>query len=145
MYDTKHVVVEHKEPNTKRITTNTVLGKGLKENVRHAIEQTINVEEGEVIEIVYIYNDTFDEKFDIVKDIIVGVTNYRIFKIEDGRYDAQKINEIISIAHEKNGIFRWDKIICLLKKNKQNTFGIYHGDVCGYFCNYINEKLKKTT
>ena len=43
MYNAKHVVVEQKEPDTKRITINTVLGENLKPNVKGAIEKTINL------------------------------------------------------------------------------------------------------
>lgn len=143
MYNAKHVVVEQKEPDTKRITINTVLGENLKPNVKGAIEKTINLIEAEKLEVVYIYNDTFDSGFDIVNNTIVGISNFRIFKIEDGKADTQNLFEIVGVEHQKNGLFRWDKVICHLLKGKQNTFGIYHGDVCKYFCSYIGDKIKK--
>lgn len=144
MYNAKHVIVEQKEPNTKRITDNVALGENLKDNVRGAIEKTINIQENEKLEIVYIYNDTFDIKFNIVTDTIVGITNLRIFKIENARCDSQNLHDIVGVEHQKNGMFRWDKVICYLAKSgQQNTFGIYHADVCKYFCSYIDGKIKK--
>lgn len=143
MYDAKHVVVKQKIPDTKKITVNTALGENLKDNVKGAIEKTIGIVKNEKLEVVYIYNDTFDVGFDIVNNVIVGLTNFRIFKIEKGDVSYQKLNETINVEHEKNGIFRWDKVVCNLSGGKKETFGIYHADVCKYFCNYITNKIKK--
>lgn len=147
-----HIIVEQKEPTTRFIIDrNTALAQYLKNDIREAIEKTIHLYDGEMLEIIYIYDGTFDHNFNIARDIIVGISNYRIFKIEDGKCNSRRLDEMTHVEHQKNGLFKWDKIVCYLSKYKResanqqeiDTFGIYHSDVCKYYCNYINEKIKK--
>lgn len=126
---------------TQKITTNTALAQYLNPNVRNAIIKTLALPSNERLEIVYINSDHFDEGFDISSEIIVGITTLRIFKIERENSGYQFINNISSVSHQKNGLFKWDKIVCNLKSGNVDTYGIYHGSVCAYFCDYLKSRI----
>lgn len=127
---------------TTKIATSTALAKDLKPHIRNSIIKTLALPREERLEIVYMFVDHFDEYFDIANDVIVGVTSLRIFKIEGGKTEYQFIEKIKSVTHQKNGIFKWDKIVCNLKEGGIDTYGIYHSSVCAYLCKYIKQRIK---
>src|ERR1700690_1295031 len=118
---------------TPKITTKTPLGDDLPKNVSGIINKTINPVTDETLDIVYIYSGNFDEGFDITKDIIVGLTSNRIFKIEEAKVESHFISNITKVSHQKNGMFRWDKVEVSLRNGGYDTFGIWHSEVCKYF------------
>lgn len=128
---------------TPKITTNTVLSYDLPSNIDGIIKKTLGLDEStsEKLDIVYIYSGNFDENFDITKEIIVGFTSSRIFKIQDAKVDSQFISNIIKVSHQKNGMFRWDKVEVVLRTGGSDTFGIWHSDVCKYFCTYLEARI----
>lgn len=128
---------------TTRIATHTALAQNLNPNVYNAIVRTLKLPRNEKLEIVYIHSDNFDENFNISTDIIVGLTNLRIFKIQSGNSGHQFISNIVSVSHKKNGLFSWDKLVCNLKSKEVDTYGIYHSSVCGYLCDYMKHRINK--
>lgn len=128
-------------PLTPRITTGTAYGEYLKKDVHESITKTLALPSDEKIGVVYMRYDTFDQNFSISREIIVGITDVRIFKIETGNNNQQLISNIASVSHQKNGLFSWDKVVCRLKNGDIDTYGIYHSAACGYFCDYLKNRI----
>lgn len=52
---------------------------------------------------------------------VVVLTNKRFIKIQDGKIvSTVDIDQMIGVEHEKNGIFRWDKVV--VKTTKGTCF-----------------------
>lgn len=121
-----------------RVAINTIDGKYLRGVDKEEINKKIQLDEKE--ELLFVWGETakFEELLDLNKDTIVGITTKKLFKIEKGAVHRINRNNIKSVKHQKNGMFSWDKIELTTKdKNEKVTFGIYHGDACEYFCNYL--------
>src|ERR1700744_1484957 len=126
-----------------RITKNTIRGDNLRGSEINMLAKAVNFLPNEKLEIIYLSNDEFEPTFTIENNIIVGITNFRIFKLEHGGLDSLLLNKISNVSYQKNGMFRWDKIVCRTTKLKVETFGIFNSETCQYFCNYLNSKLFK--
>jgi hypothetical protein len=126
-----------------QISINTINGDNLYYSESKQLADIIKFKERENIKVLYVYGGNFKTKINILKETIIGVTNERIFKLENGKKDYVFINDILSVTHVKNGFFSWDKIECQLKNNNTNTFGIYHSKSCEYFCNYLTMQITK--
>ena len=121
----------------KRICDCTVLGSDLRPKEVVMIRDFVKFKSDEKIESLYLDNDEFDRGFYIPGNIIVGLTNYQIFKIENAALSSALIKDIKSLYHEKNSIFKWDKIVVRLKDGRTETFGIYYEKTCAYFANHL--------
>jgi len=136
------------EPLMAEAGTNTIHGDALSKSIYTSIYRVAGLPENEPLELVYVYSLKYNQYFDPIEEIIVGITNQRIFKLEYGNYTQQILRNIKSVSHEKNGFFRWDKIKCILHKKDDDcvdTFTIYHGVSCAYFCEYLAKKIEKNT
>ncbi len=121
------------------MTDNTISGSDLDTNMTNRLNEILIFLPFEKIEIIYSDTNKFDVD-DIDHTVLVGITNYRIFKLEGSDITSVFRNIIQSITHQKNGILRWDKIECHLKDGIE-TFGIFHRNACAYFCEYLNNML----
>lgn len=122
------------------LVTNTVKGYELKKTEADAINNLVELMDNE--QILLLYRDgSFDTHDILCGTIIVGLTNFRIFKIENGLAWSTFMENIKSVKHEQNGIFYWDKLICTTKTGAVNTYGIYYNDTCKYFCDYMRKYL----
>lgn len=122
-----------------RVAINTIEGKYLRGVDKEEINKKIQLDDKEEILFVWSQRDKFEELLDLKEDIIVTVTTKKMFKIEKGAIHSVNRENIKSVKHQKNGMFSWDKIELITKdKNEMITFGIYHGEACKYFCNYLS-------
>lgn len=63
----------------------------------------------------------------------VVLTNLRFLKIENGKTVSNVVlKQIKKVEHEKNGIFRWDKVVTTTESGVE-TFGIYQSAVAEFF------------
>jgi hypothetical protein len=123
------------------IVSDTVSGLDLRIREIQVIENIIKFKENEKIEILFMFGGGFEKHFDINMKNIVGITNERIFKLENGIVKYAMFNEINKVNHIKKNIFRWDQIVCEMKNGKNIEFGIYHRDTAKHFTNYLKMKL----
>lgn len=125
---------------TKKIPNNTIklLSKAtIEPSVSDFVIKRVGLTPNDDIELLYLFNGK--------TDIIVGISTSRIFKLDCYQTSSVLLSDIISVRHQQNNLFKWDKIECLLKNGKIETFGIYHNGVCKQFCNYLmtNSKYNK--
>lgn len=120
-------------------STNIKFPDKIDKNVLTLIKNYIDIKDNEKILFVYFYLDgDFMEPIKFHKNIVVGITDKRIFKIEKGNISMVNIHEIVDISHQKNGIFRWDKVACVMKNGNVKTFGMYHANACKFFIEHLN-------
>jgi hypothetical protein len=122
------------------VAENIIIGASLNFKELNSITKNIKFTENEKIEVLYSNNDSFEYK----KNILVGITNFRIFKLENNNISYIDKNNIVSIRYRYNGIFRWDKIECKLRNGEFDTIGVFHSNACRYLCNYLNHKKSQT-
>ena len=123
------------------ITMETILGKYLDDEKTEDIEQIINFDEEEKIELIYKVGGFDDDDYEVIQSTIVGITNKRIFRIEDGEILKHYFSQIESCKHEKKNIFRWDQLVITTKKHTNVKYGIYFSETAKYFNKYLNGKL----
>ena len=104
------------------------------------IHDIIKSNDDEIVQMIWSH-DSIGSNLKIEKNIIVGITNLRIFKLEKGNVFTTEFKNIKSVHVEKNGIFRWDKIVCKLVDGKCETYGIYNGDACEHICYNMKKYL----
>lgn len=125
-----------------RVCINTILGSHLNKSDLATIKNKIQFLEDEIIEIIY-SRENILEKINLHIDVIVIITNYRLIKLEknDEPWHKNRKDIIIStVNHKKGHMFKWDKIEFKFKNGESHDCGIYHGDSCSYFCNYLRTK-----
>jgi hypothetical protein len=120
-----------------RVTNNTVSGNYVSHNNQAILSEAVNYFDGEKIELLYLYDDGFDQDIDLSSAILIGITNYRIFKIDKGVKTYTLRKNIINIRHVKRGVFVWDSLQCKTDIGIVVTYGIYHTTACDYFCNHL--------
>lgn len=140
-YDFRPVTQYFGNGSVKRIATHTINGKELRMKETSLISGYLHFLPDERIKIIYLHSNNFFPEFTLEGNIIVGVTNYRVFKIEKNNGDSVLLKDIDKVKMEENGFFRWDNIVCLLKNGEKKKIGIYYNSTCEYFCNYITKSL----
>lgn len=96
----------------------------------------------ETLELLYRYDATFEFPLRLEGHIYVGITNVRIFKIEESKVHELALIDMKSVFHEHNGLMAWDKIkITKISDGKEVTFGICRGDTCVVMCHHLRTKL----
>jgi len=125
-----------------RITECTINSIDLRGREIEMIGKALLFQSDEKLEILYSRNDNFEEYFGLDNNILVGVTNKRVFKMENASNESIFLNDISSCSHQKNSWYKWDKIEMKLKDGTVDTLGIHSSDTTRYFVNFINTKLK---
>jgi len=121
------------------IVVNTITNDQLKNHEIKMLLTLINANPLEKIDFLYMFDIVHkEETINISKNILVGITNYRIFKSEKGNCFSFLRSEINSIEHKSNGIFSWDMLNFKFKNGTTNNIGIYHSDVCKFYTNYLS-------
>jgi 2-polyprenyl-6-methoxyphenol hydroxylase-like FAD-dependent oxidoreductase len=101
----------------------------------------------EAIECVYLREDNFESDWwDSKNMIIVGITNYRIFKIENSAVSSTFLSDIQYVNYKANGLLHWDKIEIIYHNIERNssqpdTYGIYHSSSCQFMADYLAKKI----
>jgi hypothetical protein len=122
-------------------TTNVICGKNLSEyDINKLISATI-INKNETIHRLWAYNGwnnglTFDHA-------LVGISSLKIFKYENNNLQYVLLESIENASHKKMGIFSWDRIIMELKNKTADWYGIYHGNACSHFVDFINTHITK--
>ncbi len=116
------------------VISNTFDSKNIPEESVKQISQLMNFLAGEKIELLYSDNQQF--LFD--NNVIIGITNYRLFKFEKDNQFYIFRAEIAKIKHVENNVFSWDKIELVMKDYSIQTIGIWHPETCKYFIDYLN-------
>lgn len=122
--------------NINRVAPNTIIGGDIGETSFLKLLKAFDLVADEKIQVLYSYNNTI-EQLNIDTDILVIVTNLRLLKRENGKVHYVFKKDISLIEQQKNGPFYWDKLICHLKDNTTETFGIYHEEACNYFITHL--------
>jgi hypothetical protein len=100
-----------------------------------SIAKEVGLSRGEEIKLFYTYSALKEELSR--SDIIVGITNVKIFKYDKGSNSFTLRSDIKAVKHQRNGMFSWDKVEILTHSGKTETYGIYDGDTCSKFCRYL--------
>lgn len=120
---------------------NTIKGEGLDISKYKEIHEKFKMLNDERIEIIYLFQGNF-VNINVNNDIYVGITTYQVFKCDKNNKTSVMISNIKSVSHQKNSIFRWDKLVCKKINDTTETFGIYHKKTCVYFCKYLLNKIE---
>ena len=126
---------------TRRIAPKTLRLDQLRGTDIRFLREHINFLDGEQIIMIYSYNNAFDPLINVNNDTLVGITNLRIFKLENGVFWATNLCNIKQIIHVENGWFRWDKIECICNDDSIETYGIYEKITCAYFVKYLKNAV----
>lgn len=128
------------------VASNMVKACDLFVKEKETLDIILGLIEGEILEEVYSYGG-FYPILKIRNNIIVGITNLRIFKLEKGIVSVLRYRDVVSVKHERNGLFRWDKVVCQLcgEGGEFDTFGVYHGDACARICNHMLKRIRIRT
>ena len=130
------------EKDTNFVTTNTIEGKSVSGDTVKQLSKTLNFFPDEKIELLYSDNRVFYFN----KNVIVGITNYRLFKLEKEEISHLFRSDIQSVRQVKNNVWTWDKIECTVKNDRSlkiaevRTFGIFHSTACAYFVLWLSTK-----
>lgn len=114
----------------------TVLSK---ENVieinRVKLSILLQYEEGE--ELLYYHSLSKLLIFNITDFVVL--TNKALYRVDNGKIKTNiKLNKVEKAIYCNNGIFRWDKITCLLSDNEKGSCFIYYGDTARFITEHIN-------
>lgn len=126
-----------------KVSECTIDGSKIPSEINEKFIERLKFYPDEKIEILYMENDAFEKMINLNNGVIVGITNYRIFKLENKHTWMNYLKDIATIKHIKNNIFSWDKINCLLHNGKNETYGVFHKKACGYLCGYLAKKISE--
>lgn len=122
------------------VSVQTISGSELYKYEQELLKKSFNATDDETIELLYVCTINLED-FTFANNTVVGITNNRIFKTEKGNTCFTMLSDIKSMAHEKNGIFRWDKLLLTLKDGSVVGYGIYYADTIKYFMKYLTPKV----
>jgi len=125
---------------------NTTIMKGneLPKYIHDQIYLMAGLLDNEILELVYISSAHYKNGFESMNEIVVGITNRRLFQLEYGTVSQQMLRNISSVTHKRNGWFRWDEIKCVLHSTiDSDKFAIYDGVTCALFCDHLANSIKK--
>ena len=128
--------------NIKRVCEDTIKGEDLPTAHLEVLAKSLGFRSNERLELIYINLGNFTRSLSIKSDIVVGLTNLRIFRTENGHLTYSLIEDIVSVEHEQNSIFRWDTLRIRLKRGDTQAFGIYFNQTCAYFCKTLCTMLE---
>lgn len=129
-----------KGKNKKFICENTIKGTQISDLMQNKILLKISAVANEKLDIIYSYHNNFNDINQ--NDIFIGISNYRLFKLEKNYIQSVNISEIDDVNHKQNNIFRWDFIECQMGDKRIESFSIFHKTTCAYFCGYLNSLIK---
>lgn len=128
-------------PYIDRIAPDTIRGEYLRFSEHESIKQQFYAEPDEKIEVIYKCEGIFEKPLNIFQGALVGITNKRVFKIDDGVTYFTMLSDIVSYKHKKMNVFKWDQLILTTRDNKSVSYDIYYSDTVKYFVEYLHSKL----
>ena len=118
-----------------KVVTNTISNKHLNPHYVTTVKEIYkDFGEDEKIELIWSNNGEF--AYD-AENVLVGITNYRIFSLEKGNPRTVFRGAVNSYDHVKRGAWRWDELECTMKDGTKESILIYHKVVCAHFCEYL--------
>ncbi len=124
---------------SKYVVDNTICGEKLTPKEFEILTKVKQLEEDEMIELVYTYNG----RIVVDGNTLVCLTNLNLFKVQKGKLDQIKRSAITDVKYEKNNFASWDKIVCKLEGGQEEGFGIFHGKACAHFYECIQADIAK--
>ena len=120
-----------------RVVESIVDGKYVNKTVSRILSQRFKFKKPlEEIEYLYAYGNSHEDT-NVDDNVYVGITNYRIFKLDQGEQSQVFRKDVISVKYVEGGIFRFDKILLELQ-DADVTIGIYESSSCKFFCSYLS-------
>jgi hypothetical protein len=118
------------------------LADQLSKSSRSQLEASLPLGLGEELIAVWCKSQNYS-KVNFTDDEWVLITTDRIKKIRFGKPGKDIIlNKILSVNHEANGIFKWDKLLFQLTDNNYGQIGIYGASSCRYFMSLIQNHVR---
>jgi hypothetical protein len=122
-------------------TTNTICGASLSDDNINTLTLSKIINKNEIIHRLWSYAG-WDNGL-LFDTALVGITSLKIFKYENNKLQYILLESIKRASHKKTNIFSWDKIILELKNKTTDWYGIYHGNTCSHFVDFINMYITK--
>jgi len=96
----------------------------------------------ETLELLYDYEE-FLKGFELKDHFWFGVTSHRIFAINEGTVVQVALNEVKSVEHKSNGIFKCDELLVTTLASKTVTFKVYRSSACVVMKNHIEQRISE--
>ena len=90
-----------------RVADHTISGLDLRTRELREFASTLRFYADEQLLYLYWDKEEFEKYFHVNQGVFVGLTNYRIFKVEGSSVDSVELRNIASVNHQKNGMFHW--------------------------------------
>jgi hypothetical protein len=101
-----------------------------------AIEFTV----GENLKFLYV--NSAKKQGDLLKNCIIGITNFRVFKVNSKKRRFTMRDEII-FARQVKRVFSKASLVCFLKDSSEVSYEFVSEDACKYFYDYINSEKQQ--
>src|SRR5271154_3988456 len=127
----------------KRIDISTISGLDIRRREHEMIGNAVAFESNEKIEILYMRDKCFEQYYTLDKNLFVGVTNRRIFQIDNGKVSFTLLKDIDYCEHEKHNIFLNDYVVCHLKNGSVIKYNTQYSHGTGCFVELINHIIER--
>lgn len=115
---------------------NTIQGKDVPAETIKLLADKLQFFPEEKIELLY----SNDMIFKFKKNVLIGVTQYRLFKLEDEEIITIPRTEITKLKHIKNNSVSWDFLQCELgSSSRVRNIGIWSTEACDNFIDYLQK------
>lgn len=125
----------------------TIKGFDLNTEDRVKLMSHVGAADEEKLLFLYRVKDSFEKTRLVLGDnaeVLVGLTNKRIFKTEKNSISTVILDDVVSVDHIKNNFLHWDKIECRLQDGRTETFGVFHKNSCAFLVEKICEMVHNT-
>lgn len=120
-----------------------VKGSALTEEQKQIFVKAVNLEEGEMVELLYDYDEFLKPEIELKDRIWVGVTCNRIFRIEKDVVSEIMFKDVKSVEHVNNGWFKGDKLVFTTYADKRIEISVYRTSACAAMKEFIEKRLKE--
>ena len=116
----------------------TRIGAYLDDQYKKILSIFMTFKRDEIIELIYKHDGYFYEDINPTKNLIVCVTNKRIFQIQNGLKTSVMIENIKSIKYVKNMLFSDQLEIETYGDTPNAKIEIYYSEAAKFFYRYIS-------
>ena len=123
------------------VCKNTLTGKYIPDEVHERIASQLNTFSDEKVEVLWTQSGGFEKD-----TVFVGITNYRVFKIENSKISnvwrseiALQPSGIPAVHHISRNVFRWDDMEFVLTNFSKVSISIYHKNAVAFFVDYLRD------
>lgn len=124
----------------KKLAKDTIHTSTLPHSEIVILNNLIKILPNETIEIIYKHKGKFFKSIDIVNDVLVGITNKRIFMIDCGKLTSTPLEDIRYIKHIPSR-FGWDRLILISYTGGMDLYTIHSTKSTKYFVMYLKYKI----